>query len=201
MTITSARRRRCPRWTTLCTETSLSPEHLGDLGEHARPVGDLEVQVEGRARRRVTISSCRASPRTAARRRRASRRRRRAPPRRSASPPAPGPDIVISVIAGDSTMTALNGPSIGASGWPRVEEAGEDADADPAVAALGDAEQLQREAELLRVGEVVGLDLARCPRRGRRRARPACRRRAGRGSPSSPRRRRRSTSSVGSASA
>jgi len=39
-----------------------------------------------------------------------------------------------------------------------VEEAGEDADADPAVAALGDAEQLQREAELLRVGEVVRLD-------------------------------------------
>ena len=39
-----------------------------------------------------------------------------------------------------------------------VEEAGEDADADPAVAPLGDAEQLQREAELLRVGEVVGLD-------------------------------------------
>ena len=39
-----------------------------------------------------------------------------------------------------------------------VEEAGEDADADPAVAPLGDAEQLQREAELLGVGEVVGLD-------------------------------------------
>jgi hypothetical protein len=33
-------------------------------------------------------------------------------------PPAPGPDIVISVIAGASTMTALKGPSIGASGWP-----------------------------------------------------------------------------------
>ena len=30
----------------------------------------------------------------------------------------PGPDIVTSVIAGASTMTALNGPSIGASGWP-----------------------------------------------------------------------------------
>ena len=33
-------------------------------------------------------------------------------------PPAPGPDIVTSVIAGASTMTALNGPSTGASGWP-----------------------------------------------------------------------------------
>ena len=32
-------------------------------------------------------------------------------------PPAPGPDIVISVIAGASTITALNGPSTGASGW------------------------------------------------------------------------------------
>ncbi len=35
-----------------------------------------------------------------------------------AVPPAPGPDIVISVIAGDSTITALTGPSIGESGWP-----------------------------------------------------------------------------------
>ena len=33
-------------------------------------------------------------------------------------PPAPGPDIVTSVIAGASTMTALNGPPTGASGWP-----------------------------------------------------------------------------------
>ena len=39
-----------------------------------------------------------------------------------------------------------------------VEEAGKDADADAAVAAFGDAEQLQREAELLGVGEIVGLD-------------------------------------------
>ena len=31
-------------------------------------------------------------------------------------PPAPGPDIVISVIARDSTVTALNGPSTEASG-------------------------------------------------------------------------------------
>ena len=32
------------------------------------------------------------------------------------TPPAPGPDIVISVIAGASTITALNGPSTGARG-------------------------------------------------------------------------------------
>ena len=31
-------------------------------------------------------------------------------------PPAPGPDMVISVIAGAWTITALNGPSTGASG-------------------------------------------------------------------------------------
>ena len=39
-----------------------------------------------------------------------------------------------------------------------VEEAGKDADADLAVVALGDSEQLEREAELLGVLEVVGLD-------------------------------------------
>ena len=33
-------------------------------------------------------------------------------------PPAPGPDIVISVIASDSTVTALNGPATDASGCP-----------------------------------------------------------------------------------
>ena len=33
-------------------------------------------------------------------------------------PPAPGPDIVTSVISGDSTVTALNGPLTVASGWP-----------------------------------------------------------------------------------
>ena len=32
-------------------------------------------------------------------------------------PPAPGPLSVISVIAGDSIVTALNGPLIDASGW------------------------------------------------------------------------------------
>ncbi len=34
------------------------------------------------------------------------------------TPPAPGPEMVTSVISGASTMTALNGPSTGASGWP-----------------------------------------------------------------------------------
>ena len=106
----------------------------------------------------ATIGSSLARSRAPARRRRGSRRRRRAPPRRSAGRPAPGPDIVTSVIAGASTMTALKGPLDRRQRVAAVEEAGEDADADPAVAALGDAEQLQREAELLGVGEVVGLD-------------------------------------------
>ena len=33
-------------------------------------------------------------------------------------PPAPGPDSVTSVIAGDSSVTALKGPTTDASGWP-----------------------------------------------------------------------------------
>ena len=40
-----------------------------------------------------------------------------------------------------------------------VEEAGEHPDAHPALAALGNAEKLEGEPELLRVGEVVGLDV------------------------------------------
>ena len=41
----------------------------------------------------------------------------------------------------------------------RVEEAGEDANADLAVGFLGHAKQLERQTELLGVGEVIGLDL------------------------------------------
>ena len=33
-------------------------------------------------------------------------------------PPAPGPESVISVIAGDSIVTALYEPETGDSGWP-----------------------------------------------------------------------------------
>ena len=32
-------------------------------------------------------------------------------------PPAPGPESVISVMAGDSIVTALNAPFTDASGW------------------------------------------------------------------------------------
>ena len=44
-------------------------------------------------------------------------------------------------------------------GVTRVQEARKHANADPAAAALCDAEQLQRQPELLGVGDVVGLDL------------------------------------------
>ena len=71
-------------------------------------------------------------------------------------PPAPGPLSVISVIAGDSIVTALNGPLIDASGCGAVEERRVDADAEAAVDALGRADQLEAEAELAGVLEVVG---------------------------------------------
>ena len=135
----------------------VAPQHVGDPRQHPGAVGDLEVQVERRGdigdHLEVARTWCTgASP---------ARIETTSPSTALAvsTPPAPGPDIVISVIVGASTMTALNGPSTGASGWPAVEKAGENADADPSVATLGDPEQLQRQAELLRVREVVGLDL------------------------------------------
>ena len=39
-------------------------------------------------------------------------------------PPAPGPESVISVIAGDSIVTALNAPLTDASGWSAYRNAG-----------------------------------------------------------------------------
>ncbi len=63
--------------------------------------------------------------------------------------------MVISVIASDSTVTALKGPETEASGCPAVEEGGMHAHRQPAVAALGGADQLQAEPELARVLEVV----------------------------------------------
>ena len=92
-------------------------EHLRDRGEHARAVGDLHVQVEGAvdvldiAQRAAAapaggappVIALTTSPSTAL---------------AVCRPPAPGPDIVISVIASDSTVTALNGPETDASGCP-----------------------------------------------------------------------------------
>ena len=95
----------------------VAAEDVGDPRQHAGPVGDLEVQVERRADvaddlERSPGSWTGASP---------ERIETTSPSTAEAvsMPPAPGPDIVISVIVGASTMTALNGPSTGASGWPR----------------------------------------------------------------------------------
>ena len=92
-------------------------EDVGDRGEDAGAVRDLQVDVEGGRdvgddrRARACVSWTGASP---------ARIETTSPSTAVAvaTPPAPGPDIVISVIAGAWTMTALNGPSTGASGWP-----------------------------------------------------------------------------------
>ena len=104
-------------------------------------------------------------------------------------PPAPGPDIVISVIARDSIVTALNGPADARQRVAAVQERRVHADGEAAVDALGRADQLQPQAELARVLHVVGGDVldALVARPGR--GAPACRTPAARGSPSSPRRR------------
>ena len=104
-------------------------------------------------------------------------------------PPAPGPDIVISVIASDSTVTALNGPVDRGERVPGVEERRVHAHRQPAVAALGGADQLQPEARARGRTPCRRPAGARCPRSGRRRGAPACRTPAARGSPSSPPRR------------
>ena len=74
-------------------------------------------------------------------------------------PPAPGPDIVISVIASDSTVTALNGPRPRrADGRDRGTPGGREPTGFVADL-LGRADQLQPEPEVARVLQVVGLDL------------------------------------------
>ena len=91
-------------------------QDLGDERQHAGLVGDFQVQVEAETISVMigssTISSgglaggiiaLTTSPSTAV---------------AVCGPPAPGPDMVISVIAADSTVTALNGPLTDASGWP-----------------------------------------------------------------------------------
>src|ERR1700677_4423952 len=110
----------------------LLAQHQRDGREHARTIGHLEVQVEGardvleqtqRKRRGRGEGGPRPHPHA------------RAPPviTLTASPstalavcrpPAPGPDIVISVIASDSTVTALNGPETEDSGCPAYRNAG-----------------------------------------------------------------------------
>ena len=101
---------------------ALQPQHLRDLRQHARAVRHLHVQVERGLDvlddlQAIGASGVEAggiialitSPSTAL---------------AVCGPPAPGPDMVISVIALDSTVTALNGPWTEASGWPPYRNAG-----------------------------------------------------------------------------
>ena len=104
-------------------------EPLRDVGEHAGPVVDLEVDVEGRAQL-ARRAAARAS------RQHASFWRKPVPVvpmtlTMSATtadavsmPPAPGPSSVISRIASPWSMTALKAPSTAASGWCRSTSAG-----------------------------------------------------------------------------
>ena len=96
-TITSRAFSPSPFWTTDLIDAPCMPRICGDLGEHARAVGDLEVQVEGRLDvvgdlqplasspgvEAGGIIALMTSPSTAL---------------AVCGPPAPGPDIVISVI-------------------------------------------------------------------------------------------------------
>ena len=147
-----------PRCTTDLIDTLVLAQHLRDGGEHAGAVGDLHVQVEGalevlderqaRAAARGGSASgsiaLTTSPSTAL---------------AVWRPPAPGPDMVISVIASDSTVTALNGPETDAERVARVQEGGVHPHRQAAVAALGGADQLEPEPELARVLEVVALQV------------------------------------------
>ena len=74
-------------------------------------------------------------------------------------PPAPGPLSVISVIACDSIVTALNGPLTRRERVLAVEEGRVHAHAQAAVDALGGADELQPEPEVARVLHVVGGDV------------------------------------------
>ena len=148
-----------PFCTTLFTLTPFSPSTFATSREHPGRVLDLEVEVERRldllARHEAQCSTGSSSmpgelitdttsPRTAD---------------AVCGPPAPGPDSVTSVIASDSSVTALNGPAHRGQRMASVQEAREHAHAGAAVEPLRDAEQLQHQAELLRVVEVVGRDL------------------------------------------
>ena len=128
-TRSSAARPSPRRWTSCATETSCAASRLRRVREHARPVGDVEVDVE----RRAPARSGRAASSS---RQHASFWRKPVPAvpttlTRSATtadavsiPPAPGPSSVISRIASPWSITALNAPSTAASGCERSTNAG-----------------------------------------------------------------------------
>ena len=136
----------------------LERQHLRDLRQHARLVGDLEVQVEG-ARRRPGRSRS-----ALGRRRRRGRRDHRADHvaedraggLRAARPGSRHRDL------GDLLRLdrdRIERPVDRRQRMARVQERRMHADRQPAADPLGGADQLQPEPEVARVLEVVGLDV------------------------------------------
>ncbi len=74
-------------------------------------------------------------------------------------PPAPGPDMVISVNSSDSTVTALNGPVHRRQRVARIQEGRVDANREPVVDPLRRPDQLELQPQIVRVLQVVGLDV------------------------------------------
>ena len=132
-------------------------QHLGDLGEDAGAVGDLQVQVEGGG----DVGDDRQLLACLVDRRLAGQDRDDVPQHRGGGLDAAGPRPRHRHLGDRRRLDhhRVEGTADRRQRVAAVEEAGEDANADPALVALGDPEQLQREAQLLGVGEVVGLDL------------------------------------------
>ena len=134
-------------------------EHLRDLRQHAGPVLDLEVQVEGRLDL-LAGHEAQLLDRLELHARRAHHRHHVAEHRRRGLRPAGA--RARERHLGDRLgleRDGVEGPDHRGERVAAVQEAREHAHADAAVAALGHAEQLQHEPELLRVVDVVGGDL------------------------------------------
>ena len=103
-----------PCWLKLRHRDIVVAERGRDFAKDAGAVFDFKVEIEGRLDVVDDLAGA-ALPRFA---RDAERIDTRSPRTALAVciPPAPGPLIVISVIAGDSTVTALNDPCTDASG-------------------------------------------------------------------------------------
>ena len=162
-------------------------QHLGDQRQHARFVGDLQMQIE----RRDDVRDDRQLHHLL---RRACRRDHRAdnvPEHRVAvcGPPAPGAghrDL------GDRRRLdshSVERPVHRGKRVARIQERGVHADRKPTADALGGADQLEPEAQLARVFHVVGGDLANPLVADLVQVHWTRRTRAARGSPSSRRRR------------
>ena len=136
---------------------ALQAEQLRDLGEHAGPIGDLEVEVEPRLDVGDDLEARR-------RRRRRGRRDHRADDvaEHRARRLRPAGARPAQRDLGDRLRLDRHGVERAVDRRERVaavEERRVDADADAAVDALGGADELQPEAQLLRVGHVLAGDV------------------------------------------